>query len=79
MCWVIISEQRLSKYVAPRHYLVLICHFHTQNRTAYNAQTVVGSAKQVIVAAGVTTVATDAQQLLPMIEQAEYNLSQKIN
>jgi hypothetical protein len=39
----------------------------------------VDSAKKVIVAAVVTTDATDAQQLLPMIEQAEYNLSQKIN
>jgi len=47
-------------------------------KTAYNAQAVVDSAQQVIVAADVTTEAADAQQLLPMIEQAEDNLSEKI-
>ncbi len=48
-------------------------------KTAYNAQTVVDSAHQVIVAADVTKQAADVQQLLPMIEQAEQNLSEKIN
>ena len=47
-------------------------------KTSYNAQAAVDSTHQVIVAADVTTDATDAQQLLPMIEQAEDNLSQKI-
>ena len=47
-------------------------------KTAYNAQAAVDSAQQVIVAADVTTDASDAQQLLPMIEQTEENLSGKI-
>ena len=47
-------------------------------KTAYNAQAVVDSAQQVIVAADVTREAADAQQLLPMIKQAEHNLSKKI-
>ncbi len=47
-------------------------------KTAYNAQAVVDSAQQVIVAADVTSEAADVQQLLPMIEKAEQNLSKKI-
>lgn len=48
-------------------------------KTAYNGQAVVDSAHQVIVAADVTCEAADVQQLLPMIEQAEENLSATIS
>ena len=44
-------------------------------QTAYNAQTAVDSAQQVIIAADVTDEAADVQQLLPMIDQAQENLS----
>ena len=47
-------------------------------KTAYNAQAVVDSTHQVIVAADVTVEAADVQQLLPMIEQAEETLSEAI-
>ena len=47
-------------------------------KTAYNAQAVVDSTHQVIVAADVTVEAADVQQLLPMIEQAEETLSEVI-
>jgi transposase len=47
-------------------------------RTAYNAQAAVDAAQQVIIAADVTDEAADAQQLLPMIDQAQENLSQPI-
>jgi transposase len=47
-------------------------------KTAYNAQAAVDAAHQVIVAADVTDEPADAQQLLPMIEQAEQNLSDSI-
>jgi transposase len=48
-------------------------------QTAYNAQAAVDSAHQVIVAADVTDEAADAQQLLPMIDQAQQNASEKIS
>jgi transposase len=48
-------------------------------KTAYNAQAVVDSDHQVIVAADVTSEAADVDQLLPMIEQAEEILSEPIN
>lgn len=44
-------------------------------QTAYNAQAAVDSAQQVIIAADVTDEAADVQQLLPMIDQAQENLS----
>jgi len=47
-------------------------------RTSYNAQTVVDADHQVIVAADVTDEANDVDQLLPMIEQAEANLSDHV-
>lgn len=46
--------------------------------TAYNAQTAVDAEHQVIIAADVSNDAADAQQLLPMIEQAQDNVSQPI-
>ena len=47
-------------------------------QTAYNAQTAVDAARQVIIAADVTDEAADVQQLLPMIDQAQQNVSEKI-
>ncbi|MFC1895127.1 IS1182 family transposase, partial [Thermodesulfobacteriota bacterium] len=47
-------------------------------QTAYNAQAAVDAAQQVIIAADVTDEAADAQQLLPMIDQAQENLSKPI-
>ena len=47
-------------------------------QTAYNAQAAVDSAQQVIVAADVTDKAADAQQLIPMIDQAQQNVSEKV-
>lgn len=48
-------------------------------KTAYNAQSVVDAAHQVIVAADVTNQAADVDQLLPMIAQAEEILSEPIS
>ena len=44
---------------------------------AYNAQVVVDSQAQIIVAAAVTQEANDKQQLVPMLGQVEQNLGQK--
>jgi transposase len=53
----------------------------TQNgiKTAYNAQVAADKEHQVIVAADVTNEVSDVEQLLPMIDQAEENTSEKIN
>lgn len=48
-------------------------------KTAYNAQATVYNGHQIIVAADVTNEASDIDQLLPMVEQAEENTSHKIN
>ena len=48
-------------------------------KTAYNAQAAVDSAHQVVVASDVTNDAADVDQLLPMIDQAEENLSEQID
>jgi transposase len=48
-------------------------------KTAYNGQAAVDSAHQVIIAADVTSEAADAGQLLPMVDQAEENLSEPID
>ena len=48
-------------------------------KTAYNAQVAVDAAHQIIVAADVTTQASDVEQLLPMVQQAEENTLEKIN
>jgi len=47
-------------------------------KTSYNAQAAVDADHQVIVAADVTGEAADVDQLLPMIEQTETNLSAKV-
>ena len=47
-------------------------------KTAYNAQVAVDAEQQVIIAAEVTNDAADVEQLLPMIEQAEENISKKV-
>jgi transposase len=47
-------------------------------KTAYNAQAAVDSAHQVVIASDVTNDAADVNQLLPMIDQAEENLSEQI-
>ena len=47
-------------------------------KTAYNAQAAVDGENQVIVAADVTEEAADVDQLLPMIEQVEANLDDKV-
>jgi hypothetical protein len=48
-------------------------------KTAYNAQVAADQEHQVIVAADVTNEASDVDQLLPMVDQAEENTSQKLN
>ena len=48
-------------------------------KTAYNAQAAVDSTHQVVVASDVTNDAADVDQLLPMIDQAEENLSEQID
>ena len=48
-------------------------------KTAYNAQAAVDSTHQVVVASDVTNDASDVDQLLPMIDQAEENLSEQID
>lgn len=47
-------------------------------KTAFNGQAAVDSAHQVIIAADVTSEAGDVQQLLPMFDQAEQNVSEPI-
>ena len=47
-------------------------------QTAYNAQVAVDAAHQVIVAAEVSAQASDVEQLLPMVQQAEENTSEKV-
>ncbi len=48
-------------------------------KTAYNAQAVVDSAHQVVIASDVTNDAADVDQLLPMIDQAEENVSEQVD
>lgn len=48
-------------------------------KTAYNAQVAADGEHQVIVACDVTRDASDVNQLLPMIEQAEENVSGKVD
>ena len=48
-------------------------------KTAYNAQVTADQEHQVIVAADVTNEASDVDQLLPMVDQAEENTSEKVN
>jgi len=48
-------------------------------KTAYNAQAAVDSTHQVVIASDVTNDAADVDQLLPMIDQAEENLSESID
>src|SRR5210317_1807635 len=47
-------------------------------KTSYNAQVSVDAEHQVIVAADVTNQASDVEQLLPMVKQAEENLLEKV-
>ena len=53
----------------------------TQNgiKTAYNAQIAADKEHQIIVAADVTNEASDVEQLLPMVDQAEENTSEEVN
>jgi transposase len=48
-------------------------------KTAYNAQAAVDSTHQVVVASDVTNDTADVDQLLPMIDQAEENVSEEID
>jgi len=48
-------------------------------KTAYNAQVAADKEHQVIVAADVTNEVSDVEQLLPMVDQAEENTSEKMN
>ena len=47
-------------------------------KTSYNAQVAVDAEHQVIVAADVTNQASDVEQLLPMVQQAEENTLEKV-
>jgi Transposase DDE domain len=53
----------------------------TQNgiKTVYNAQVAADKEHQVIVATDVTNEASDVEQLLPMVDQAQENTSEKVN